>query len=777
MQAVPAFVGGVLLFQQLPVLPSGAWLLAGALLVPCWRLCRRWLLLPMLATGFLYAFSHALVTAPSTLPDSFLGETLWVEGEIAGLPDSRDRRTRFLFRADSLQLGDERLRGEWLFRVSWYREVPGLHAGERWRLPLRLKKVIGYRNPGSFDYAGWLYAQGVRYSGYVKGQGERIRPSRWNLDGLRQQISRRLEEIVDSPRAASVMRALAVGDRSGLERRDRDVFAATGTSHLMAISGLHIGLVSGLVYLLGRLLWRRFPVLCGRWPAGVAAALPAMLAGTGYAALAGFSLSTQRALVMLLVIMGALVWRRHLHPLQGLLVALLLVVILDPLSLRSAAFWLSFGAVGILYWVALQEPAKWAWLWSQFAISLGLMPILAWQQMELSLLSPLVNLFAIPLFSFLVVPGVLLGLLLEAATGWPGSLLLQGTAALVEKLLALLRWLARWNPVLSGREPLLWGVLAGLILVPGWRRWRGSRRWGLLLVYGAAVLGTGFVLLPDRPRANTFEFRLLDVGQGLAAVVRTSDHLLVFDTGPRFPSGFNTGSAVVAPYLRTLGAGRIDRLVLSHGDTDHVGGAAGLLQQVAVAEILGGEPDRLELRTQVTPCRRGEQWWWDGVHFRILSPGIRDGLEGNDASCVLRVSTGDQALLLTGDIGAGMEEKLVVRERERLKSTVVVAAHHGSSSSSTSTFIDTVAARYVLFSAGVHNRWGFPRAEVQRRWCEAGVLPLNTAVEGSIGFRFTPVGVQGPFLHAESDRRYWQWQMEQQIPVSCSMIAKFERKP
>ena len=758
--AVLAFVAGILLFQQLPFLPSAHWLWGLPLLVPCWYFCRRWPWLPMLATGFAYAFLHALLTFPAAVPETFLGETVLAEGRIHDLPRRQGERARFLFCAQALQLGERRLLGDWCFRLSWYTEAPELHSGERWRLPLRLRKVIGYRNPGSFDYSGWLFGQGVRYTGYVKGEGERLRSPGGTLDELRQRLSARLDGHIESPAAAAIMRALAVGDRSGMTRHHRDVFAATGTSHLIAISGLHIGLVSGLVYLLGRFLWCRVPALCARWPASVAATVPAILAGAGYAALAGFSLATQRALIMLAVIMTALLLRRHLRPLQALVIALLAVVAWDPLSLQSAGFWLSFGAVGILYLVASRGSGRWSWLWQQFGISLGLMPILIWQQMELSLLSPLVNLFAIPLFSLLVVPGVLLGLLLETTAGQPGTLLLEGTAWLVDGLYRVLEWLSRWNPSLNGHEfplRLLLGVvfLAGArVLLQGWRY-----RPVLVFVPLVVVLFPGAGNMTPAPPPNGFEFRLLDVGQGLSAVVRTAHHVLVFDTGPRFASGFNTGDAVLAPYLRTLGVDRVDRLLLSHGDLDHVGGTAGLLQHLEVEEILGGEPERLGLHRPVTRCRRGEQWWWDGVHFELLSPGPLPGPEGNDASCVLRIATGNQALLLTGDIEAGVEQALVESDAAGLRSSVVVAAHHGSSSSSSAGFVNAVSPRYVLFSAGAHNRWGFPRSGVQQRWCDAGAVPLNTAVEGAIGFRFTPSSLEGPFLHARSHRRYWQWQM------------------
>jgi competence protein ComEC len=299
----------------------------------------------------------------------------------------------------------------------------------------------------------------------------------------------------------------------------------------------------------------------------------------------------------------------------------------------------------------------------------------------------------------------------------------------------------------------------------------------LLLLPSAALFLTPAARLPP----NQFELTLLDVGQGLSAVVRTRHHLLVYDTGPSFPSGFNTGSAVVAPYLRSRGLNHIDLLVLSHGDNDHVGGARGLLRQAKVARIVSGEPVRLHLARKVAACREGTQWWWDGVHFAFLSPPVDSGMEGNDASCVLRISSGGSVLLITGDIEAEVENRLVAAVPRRLRSSVVVAAHHGSSSSSSPAFVAAAQPRYVLFSAGVDNRWHFPRREVVARWCKAGARTLNTAAEGAIRMRFTPSGAVLEERHARSHRHYWQngsrtdfSRSGRKIPPACSMIAHYE---
>ena len=772
---IVAFVLGVLFFQQMPVLPSPLWLWLLVPAVLCWRVFPSLRLPIALILGFGWAFGHALITRPPSLPPEFLGTSVQAHGQIIGLPRIKSDGARFLFRVHALQREGQLLEGDWVFRIGWYREPPQLHAGERWRLPLRLKKVVAYRNPGSFDYAGWLYARKVRYTGYVRGEGEMLAPAGWGLDPLRQRIAQALELPGAPARSVAVMQALAVGDRGGLTAEDRALFAATGTSHLMAISGLHVGLVTGLVFLLAQFLWCRLPRLCARWPAPVAAAVPAMVAGVGYAALAGFTLPTQRALLMLLVVMSALVLRRNLRPWQGLLLALLVVVAWDPMAPLSAGFWLSFVAVAAILWFSTESRSRGSWFWLQLAVSLGTLPVLAWQQMELSLISPLVNLVAIPLFSLLIVPGVLLGLVLEVVSGWPGRWMLREVALIIQGTLDLLGGIAGWNPRLSGADPLFWSVLA---LAAGLLAWRKGGR--MLTVSAAAglflVVAVGFSSATGRPRPNHFELELLDVGQGLSAVVRTANHLLVFDTGPRFPSGFNTGGAVVLPYLRSLGVNRIDKLLLSHGDLDHVGGARELVRRLRVEQLLSGEPGRLGGLPDAEPCLAGDQWWWDGVHFAILSPGRSVRSAGNNSSCVLRVSTGDRVLLITGDIEAAVERQLLASRRRQLASSVVVASHHGSNSSSIRPFIEATRPRYVLFSAGADNRWGFPRQEVMERWCKGGAVPLTTATEGGIRFRFGPTSLSEPRPHGRFHRRYWQWQMEQQIPASCSMIAASEQR-
>lgn len=767
--AISAFTLGVLLFQQMPFLPSSWWLLVLAPGWICWRACRRLRPVLLLLLGFSWSHFHALLNRPAPIPDHYLGQPVWVTGIVKGLPEDRPGRSRFFFEVESLALKEKHLSGSWRIRLNWYRQIPPLHSGERWKLPVKLKPVHSYRNPGGFDYAGWLYARGVIYTGYVKGKGGLRLSAASPLASVRQQLAQGIGETVASSRAAGVMRALLVGDRSGLSAADKATFAATGTSHLMAISGLHIGLVAGLAFLLARRLWRCFPRLCARWPAPVAAAPVAMLAALGYAALAGFSVPTERALIMLWVAMLGIVWRRTVAPFHALALALLLVLLWDPLAVISAGFWLSFTAVAVILLMA-PGGGRFSWLWLQLAISLALAPLLVWQQMQLSLLSPLVNLLAIPLFSLLLVPLVLSGGLLLFL--WPevGEILLQGARWLLDVLLPLLDQLAAVNPPFSGREAgvqLLVVLTAGLLF--GSLLWRRGMNWSVLLVVPIVALAVGFAAQSARPQPNSFDFALLDVGQGLSAVVITARHTLVFDTGPRFDSGFNTGAAVVVPYLEQRGLSRIDMLVISHGDMDHVGGAKGVLNRLPAERIISGEP--LAIGRRVHRCQAGDQWWWDGVHFQLLHPPSGRRLEGNRASCVVRVSSGRRSVLLTGDIEADGEQWLVKHYGNRLASTLVVAAHHGSNTSSSSAFIQKTGSDYVLFAAGIGNRWGFPSAKVMTRWCKQGAEPLNTAWSGALEFTLSADTLSGPRHHAQRQRRYWQSQIEKKIPPACSMIS------
>lgn len=821
-----AFALGVGAFHLLPQPLPWAWLLAPAALLAlaAWGLRSGWgtrspLWLPLrlsiwVVAGLAWAQFHACLTLCHPFPETYTRADLVVEGRVASLPADTGSARRFLFRVESARHGEVDAGFAGLVRLSWYRDAPPLSVGERWRLAVRLKPPHGLANPGSFDHERWLFDQGVAATGSVR-PGERNTrldpgPGRFWLGRLRQHLRDHIAEILTDSPANGLVQALTLGERSAIPPDQWEVLTRTGTNHLVAISGLHVGLVAGFAFLVTRRLWALSPRLTLALAAPRAAVLGALAAALTYSALAGFAVSTVRSLIMLAVLLGALWWGRTVRPFAALTLALGLVLALDPQAVLAYGFWLSFGAVAALLYTLGSRPLAFSgtrndgqatrpqdalsqvgakawtrWVAPQWAVALGLLPALLLFFGRASVIAPLVNLVAIPLFTLLL-PALLAALLLSLLPGlglplvWVGQALtwcLQGLDAL-----AGLPWAAT---TVAARPTWVWvagfcGVL--LLLAP-----RGVP--GRYL--GFAALLPLCVVRPPIPAPGEAWFTLLDVGQGLAVVVRTQAHTLVYDTGPGFASGFETGSAVVLPFLQQAGVGRIDTLVLSHADQDHVGGLPGLRRGLAIGGILSGEPAAVP-GGDALPCRAGEGWDWDGVHFAMLHPGrgaiagdgpasadaaVRGGegfggkeVEGNDSSCVLRVGAAGAAVLLTGDVGRGVEAALVRELGSGLRSDILVAAHHGSAGSSSRAFLAAVAPRYVLYATGFADRFGFPSPQVRQRVAAVGSVELDTGALGAISFQLTPGrGLQGPAWYRAQHLRLWTHRPPaEEVPVQPS---------
>jgi competence protein ComEC len=453
------------------------------------------------------------------------------------------------------------------------------------------------------------------------------------------------------------------------------------------------------------------------------------------------------------VVLLALVWRRGLRPGQSLCLALLAVLALDPLSVLDAGFWLSFAAVALLVLFLSGQDGRGYWrglLRVQWVLGLGMFPLVLGLFQEASLIAPLTNLFAVPWIGLAVVPPALLAVLLSLVSTDLAALLWRLADSLLQPLWYLLEAgsampFSSWYQHLPGPLLLIWGF-HGLLLLLAVRLW-SLRLLGILLLL-PLVLDRG-----PAPAPGSAWFSLLDVGQGLAAVVRTHRHLLVYDTGARYPSGFNAGDAVLVPMLRARGIRAVDRLVISHGDNDHIGGAEALAAQFPVYSIRTPEPERIRW-ARGRRCARGERWNWDGVTFSFLYPD-ETGLRGNDSSCVLRVQAGEHVLLLPGDIEARSERRLLATGDD-LEAAVLVAPHHGSLTSSTPPFIAAVRPRWVLFPVGYRNRWNFPRPEVVMRYEARGISRLDTARHGAIDLRLEPGRALEPQSFRQLRRRYWQ---------------------
>lgn len=777
-----AFAVGVWWLQQQAVLPNALW--SYVLIAACvpvillshaegrWSRCLAALLVVILCVvaGFLYASLRAEVRLASALPAALEGRDLRVTGVVAEMPQASDRGMRFAFAIDTAASASGSLPE--LVSLTWYADLsggagmPALHAGQRWQLTVRLRRVHGAANPYGFDSELWLLERGVRAVGYVRPVGARLvepmvpRPKAW-IERAREAARARVHAAAGDSASAPVLAALAVGDQQGIAASDWAVFTRTGVNHLMSISGLHITMLAGLAALATRLAWPRLGRAALWLPTPMAAALAALVVAFGYALLAGFGVPAQRTVYMLGVVALGLAVRRDPRASDVLAFALLAVVLVDPWAVTAPGFWLSFVAVGLISYVSagrIGRIASWRMaLRVQWAITIGLVPLTVAFFQQVSLISPLANAFAIPLVSLVVVPATLAGIVL------PGDVLLRSAAWLMDLCTGALRALSElpeavWTLSAPGVASLVFAALgiAWMLAPAGWPvRWLGLLGW-LPLAWSA----------PPVPAPGQAWVDVLDVGQGLAVVVRTQHHVLVYDTGPRFGDDVDSGARVVVPHLRGVGARAVDALVVSHADNDHAGGLLSIFEATPVNRLLTSiAPGTFapHLRARHAPCAAGESWEWDGVAFSMLWPppaGYNDSsaalrMKDNDRSCVLRVQAGGQRLLLTGDIEQRAEGELMRRYPDHnLAADVLVVPHHGSNTSSTHSFIDSVNPRIAIFSVGYRNRFGHPTAAVTARYAARAITGYRSDRDGAISLAL------GADLRVRTWRvahaRYWQ---------------------
>lgn len=770
-----SFLTGIVFLQQFSLLPDSKWSLLLLGLIPLALAYKRLRPLSLIAIGFLWALLRADLLLSQELPSVLEGQDIVLNGMIASIPDIREHSLRFVFAPERLSFKGQLWDVPRRIRLSWYQKPPSkLRVGDQWQLVVRLKRPRGFMNPGGFDYEGWLFRQGLRATGYVRAAAaNHLIRSRWYdhpIDRARQYLLEQINTVLSKSSQRGLIQALTVGKLGDITPQQWQILQRTGTIHLVSISGLHISLLAGIAYFLGRRLWSLRTANILILPAHRAAAIGALISALGYAALAGFSVPTQRALVMVGLVMLAVLVKRPVHTSRTLALALLLVLIWDPLSVLASGFWLSFGAVAFLV-IGMAEfrPSPrpkatpnfssifstignlWRrWGKAQWVVAVGLAPLLLYQFQRLSLMAPLTNLMAIPWVEFLIVPLLLLSVLLLILFPPLGVLLIGFADHLLALLWGFLTWcadfpLAQWEHANPPLWILLPAILGGLLtLAP-----RGlPGRW-----LGLIALLPLFLLPSRRPAYGTLWFTLLDVGQGLAAVARTRHHTLVFDAGPRYSKRFNTGEAVVAPFLRNQNIDYIDTLVVSHGDNDHLGGVAGLLSHIPAKQVLTSVPEQLSW-TQSKRCVRGQHWRWDGVDFEMLYPQSATG-HGNNHSCVLRITSGEQHVLVAGDIERPAEQTLVAISAHELSATILVAPHHGSLTSSSPAFIAAVNPKNVLFAVGYRNRWGFPKPAIVQRYLDHGAKTWDTAHYGAITFHLGQGSLKKPETFRQDNHHYW----------------------
>lgn len=755
--AAAGLLAGVLWVQGLASLPGwpwqGAWAFAGLLL--WWR--GEWLRpLGAALVGISLAAAHGAAALQAQLPPALSGLPLEVEGVVNGLPSRDDEATRFLFTVTHARGRAAPLVGRTL-RLGWFVEPPQappvLAPGSRWQLRLKLRPPRGLVNPGGVDVERRALEQRIAATGHVldPDTARPLAPGR-GPDALRSALSARIGDAVPGP-SARFVRALALGDTRGLGEHDWEVLRATGLTHLIAISGFHVGLVAGFGALLGQGAWRLFPLLGRRLPRPQGAAACALLLAAAYTVLAGFALPTVRTALMIGVVALARLWRRPLGTSDALALAAVAVLLVDPLSVLAPGFWLSFLGVAWLLWCLPQSPGQGWWrpfLGAQWVAMLGLLPLGVWFFQQASLPGPLVNLVGIPWISLGVVPLALLGVALSPLSEPAAALAWQAAAALMDALWWALERVAAWPAALvwlPAPTPLAMALaMAGVFwcLLP--RGVPGKTLAPLLL------LPLLWPALP-RPAHGEADLVLVDVGQGLSQLVLTQNHALLFDAGPAPARGFDAGETAVLPTLRALGVRRLDALVVSHGDNDHAGGVPAVLAAMPAGDVFGPEG---WASPGMRRCEQGGSWAWDGVHFRWLHPTAYFPYLRNDSSCVLRIEARGASALLPGDIGRHVEARLAKLPPAAIRSDVLVVPHHGSDTSSSLDFLAAVRPSLGLLPVGHENRFGLPKPQVLARYDRYGVVLLDSAGSGAIRLRLGRDGVQVQERWRQDHPRYWR---------------------
>ena len=780
--ALALIVGAALQLQQ-PALWSASayavWIVVALLaFVGAWRWHWSVAVVGLIALSFAATGLRAQWRLSDALPAALEGRDIVVTGVVAQLPRRLPEGVRFVFDIDSATLQGQRVQvpsrivlgwyGGWQDEVLMAAPYAKLAAGQRWRFVVRLKQPHGSVNPHGFDHELWMFEQGLRASGAVRATerdaAQLLQASAGApIERLRQHVRDAIEARVPDARAAGVLAALAVGDQAAIERADWDVFRTTGIAHLVSISGLHVTMFAWLAAALVSRGWRMSARAMLWLPAATAARWGGLAAAAAYALLSGWGVPAQRTLWMLAsAALLAQLGLRWPWPLVLLVVAAVVAAI-DPWALLQPGFWLSFAAVGLLIaatpfedttprghalWRALRSGLR-----TQVVATVGLAPLTLVFFQQVSLIGFVANLVAIPLITFVITPLALAGAL--APPLWTLA------AACVRGLTTFMQHLAALPAAVWTAAAAPWWMQAAALL--------GAALLVMRLPWQVRALALP-LMLPlfapplERPAEGAMQVTVADIGQGSAILVRTRTHALLHDAGAQYTPDSDAGSRVLVPLLRAFGVQRLDLLMLSHRDSDHVGGAAAVMSAFDVAALSSSIEASHPLRARATPhqrCEAGQSWQWDGVRFDVLHPQAADyartDAKSNTMSCVLAVTDAlGRRVLLTGDLEAEQEQRLVREQATALKSDVLLVPHHGSKTSSSPAFLDAVAPRVALVQAGYRNRYGHPAPAVAARYAERSIVFINTVGCGAWSDQADSIGT----CERERSRRYWHHDLE-----------------
>jgi len=685
---------------------------------------RGWQTLVWFIIAASWAYAHQLWSADENMPPVAVIQQAVIQGTITSIPTISDTRTQFEFAVN--QLDGKVARADAL--IACYNHCPVFKAGQSWQLQVKLKKPENLGNPGSFDYKSSLIARHISWSGYLKGSKQHLlmeASANSSLSVLREQLAGSLQNNLISRETLGIIQALTLGVTTNISKSQWELFRRTGTTHLMVISGSHIALVAGLAYWIMLRLWSLSSRLCLYRPAFQAAAIAGLIVAIGYSLLAGFAIPAQRSLIACIILFARYFLNHRYTGWQAWRYALLIILIIEPHAVLMAGFYLSFLAVAILFSVSqrIQGGHFKMMIVLQFACLFGLMPFTLYWFSYGAVNGLFANLIAIPLVGYVIVPLSLIVLFLSQFITFP--FMYVPVDLCIKWLMMYLNWIDRFEMV-NFNVPLtsivsVFALTLGmtvLVFLP-----LKTLRVPALLLIITASLPASLKIRPNHARID-----ILDVGQGLAIVVKTANHTLIYDTGMKFYQGSDMGQLAIIPYLATIGVKKIDKIIISHPDLDHRGGLASLEHKYPIGELL---VDNVDFYHRGLNCHNYPQWQWDGIGFRFLA--IKQIFhDKNNSSCVLQISNQYGRVLLTGDIEKLAENYLITRYKQNLSSDVLIVAHHGSKTSSTKAFIQQVAPRYAVISAGFDNRYHFPHPKTMATLIQHNSEIFNTITCGMV---------------------------------------------